>query len=223
MRPLTLGHHDALAQPARAKLFALLGELMRPASTEELAEEVGLHVNGVRRHLDRLREAGLVTRTRELRPRGRPRDAWSIAPKAGDPPHAHADLARWLARAIPPRPSRLRDVESMGRQIGRDMAPTGTSVEAAMHSTLSALGFRPDTKTNGRTLTYTLGNCPYRDAARENQEVICTLHRGITSGLIDVLDPRAKMTSFIPQDPDEAGCVIEVAGVTGAPTEDKAA
>ena len=31
------------------------------------------------------------------------------------------------------------------------------------------------------------------------------------------------MTSFIPHDPDEAGCVIEVAGVTGAPTEDKAA
>ncbi len=35
--------HDALGQPTRARLFSLLDELKRPASTEELAEELGLH------------------------------------------------------------------------------------------------------------------------------------------------------------------------------------
>src|SRR5690349_9325785 len=53
---------DALAQPTRARLFALLGSLHRPAPTEELAERVGLHPNGVRVHLERLAEDGLVTR-----------------------------------------------------------------------------------------------------------------------------------------------------------------
>lgn len=213
---------EALAQPTRANLFRLLGELMRPAGTEELAQDLGLHPNGVRLHLERLHEAGLVSRTRERRPRGRPRDQWSIAPGArpdGNPPTAHADLGRWLAQAIPSRPSRLRDVEAAGREIGRDMAPNGASMETAMHSALSALGFQPDTKTRGTKLTCVLGNCPYRDAVRTNQEVVCTLHRGITQGLIDVIDSNAKMISFVPREPDAAGCLIEVAHA-GATAED---
>lgn len=53
---------DALAQPTRARLFAELARLRRPAGTEELARLLDLHPNGVRRHLERLREAGLVRR-----------------------------------------------------------------------------------------------------------------------------------------------------------------
>ncbi|MEJ7715164.1 MAG: helix-turn-helix domain-containing protein [Thermoleophilaceae bacterium] len=209
--------HDVLTQPTRARLFSLLDELKRPASTDELAKELRLHPNGVRAHLERLRGAKLVARTRAPRPRGRPRDEWSIAPDArpgGDPPHAYADLGRWLARAIPLRPSRLRDVESAGRQIGRDLSPTAVaSPDAAMHSTLSALGFQPEMKTSEGTLACTLGNCPYRDAVRESQEVVCTLHRGMTRGLLDVIAPKATLTSFVPGDPDEAGCLIEVRGL----------
>jgi len=65
--------HDVLAQPTRARLFTLLDELKRPASTDELAEQLGLHPNGVRVHLERLHDAELVVRTRSRRPRGRPR------------------------------------------------------------------------------------------------------------------------------------------------------
>ena len=53
---------DALALPTRRRLFAELSELRRPAGTEELAGRVGLHPNGVRTQLERLHEAGLVTR-----------------------------------------------------------------------------------------------------------------------------------------------------------------
>jgi len=210
--------HDVLAQPTRARLFSLLEELKRPASTDELAVELQLHPNGVRAHLERLHEAELVARTRTPRPRGRPRDEWSIAPGArpgGDPPRAYADLGRWLARAIPPRASRLRDVESAGRRIGRDLAPTAVaSPDAAMHSTLSALGFQPEVKMGEGTLACTVGNCPYKDAVRESQEVVCTLHRGMTRGLLDVIEPKATLTSFVPRDPDEAGCLIEVRGLS---------
>lgn len=81
-----------------------------------------------------------------------------------------------------------------------------------MQAALSALGFQPELETKEGTLVCTLGNCPYRDAVRENQEVVCTLHRGITQGLLDVIDPKAKLTSFVPGDPEEAGCLIEVRG-----------
>ena len=210
---------DVLAQATRARLFALIGDLGRSAGTDELAERLGLHPNGIRIHLDRLLAAGLVVRRRAPQPRGRPRDEWSVSPEAepgGAPPRAYGDLARWLARAIPARPSRLRDVERAGRDIGREIAPAdATSAEDALRDTLAALGFQPvlERGPSGR-VSCCLRNCPYRNSVKENQEVVCTLHRGITRGLLDVLEPRARLVDFVPHDPDTAGCRIEVEGLT---------
>jgi predicted ArsR family transcriptional regulator len=209
---------DALAQPSRARLFTALSELRRPGGTEELAELLGLHPNGVRLHLERLREAGLVTRERTRQPRGRPRDMWAIAPDAspgGDPPSAYADLGRWLTRLISSRKVGLRAVEATGREIGRDVAaaPHAAPAEQTMHAALISLGFQPrrEAGPDGQ-LTYRLCNCPYRDAVRESQPVVCTLHRGITRGLLDEIAPDTKLVGFVPRDPDTAGCLIELRG-----------
>jgi predicted ArsR family transcriptional regulator len=216
--PLAMSSDDALSQPTRARLFALLGELRRPAGTVELAARLDLHPNGVRVHLDRLESAGLIARDRARQPRGRPRDAWTIAPEArpgGDSPRAYADLVRWLARAMRSRQRSLRAVEATGREIGQELAPReGASSEQALETTLIALGFQPRVQTReDDRLTICLRNCPYRDAVRENQSVVCTLHRGITRGLLDVLDPDARLASFVPRDPDDAGCLIELSGI----------
>lgn len=213
--PLVTDPDDPLAQPTRARLFVLLGELKRPAGTVELAERLNLHPNGVRAHLELLERAGLVRRARERRPRGRPRDTWTIAPDArpgGERPAAYGDLGRWLARATSGRPTQLRDVERTGREIGREVAPSDAGGgREALEATLTALGFEPHSCSDAPgQVTYCLGNCPYRDAVRENQPVICSLHRGITRGLLDVLLPGAKLAGFVPHDPDQAGCLIEV-------------
>jgi predicted ArsR family transcriptional regulator len=211
---------DALAQPTRARLFAVLRDLRRPAGTEELAALLALHPNGVRLHLERLRKAGLVARERSRQARGRPRDMWLIAPDArpgGEPPTGYADLGRWLARVISPGRTSLRSIEATGRQIGRDLGPeagrvTG-SAEESMHAGLVSLGFQPrrEAASTG-ALTYRLCNCPYREAVRENQAVVCTLHRGITRGLLDAIAPETELAGFVPRDPDTAGCLIELRG-----------
>lgn len=46
-----------------------------------------------------------------------------------------------------------------------------------------------------------LGNCPYRHAVRENQPVVRALHRGLP----DRIAPSARLTAFVPKDPDRAG------------------
>ena len=222
--PFPVQSDDVLAQPTRARLFALLLALKRAAGTVELAERLELHPNGVRNHLERMEEAGLVTRERARKPTpGRPRDRWMIAANArpgGEPPRAYTDLGRWLARAIPPRRGSLRDVEAAGRKIGRELAPldaetTGTD---ALQNTLVALGFQPTLERKAPDqVKLCLGNCPYRDAVRENQPVICTLHRGITLGLLDVLEPGGKLTDFVPRDPDTAGCLIQLGGMSPGP------
>jgi predicted ArsR family transcriptional regulator len=210
---------DALAQASRARLFRALSELQRPAGTAELAELLGLHPNGVRAHLERLADAGLVVREREHRPRGRPRDSWSIDPAVGpgaDPPRAYADLSRWLLRGLVARNGVSRKaVEATGREVGQELAGDGEAgaPEERMHRALATLGFRPERSVKGDgKLNYTLANCPYREAVRENQPVVCALHRGLTRGLLDGISPSSQLTAFVPHDPDVAGCLIQVEG-----------
>ena len=211
------GRRDLLlAQPTRHQLFCLLAELRRPAGTEELAERLGRHPNGVRVHLERLRAGGLVERTRSPQPRGRPRDMWTIDPRARGSLEPYVDLGRLLARAISPGGDNLRAAEATGREIGRTIAqeaPGGTP-EETIHDALATMGFAPKRRVDHRsgTLTYELCNCPYRDAVRENQPVVCTLHRGITRGLLDALAPDTRLTRFVANDPVTAGCLIELRG-----------
>jgi len=211
-------HGDVLAQPTRRRVFAALADAGGAASTDQLAARLGLHANGVRSHLSRLADAGLVVRRRVSGPRGRPRDEWAISPGArpgGDPPSAYRALAQWLARSIPATPARLREVEATGREIGRELAPMGVdSSRHAIADALSALGFQPRIRSeSGGRLSCVLDNCPYRDSIREDQDVVCTLHRGLTRGLLDRLDPGASLARFVPHDPDRAGCEIDIEGL----------
>jgi predicted ArsR family transcriptional regulator len=209
--------HDLLAEPIRARLLHMLAGLRRPASTQELASLVGRHPNTVRVQLARMAAAGLLESRTVPQARGRPRHEWAVAPEArpaGRSPQAYARLAEWLARAIG-RTGRMADIEEGGREIGREIAPDGAGPDA-MRDALAALGFAPRAESLAQGVRYVLGNCPYRDAVAENPAVICALHRGITAGLLDRLDPAARMSAFVAKDPYEAGCLIEIAATSSS-------
>jgi predicted ArsR family transcriptional regulator len=212
--------HDVLALPIRARLFEALAGLRRPATTQELAVLVGRHPNTVRVQLRRMADAGLLECRRLAQRRGRPRQEWAILPSArpaGQPPQAHGELSRWLARAVGTGEA-LLGIERAGREIGREIAPQaeGRPLAEAMQDVLTSLGFAPRSEPHGPdSLRYVLGNCPYRDAAAENPAAICTLHRGITTGLLDKLRPQAQLQDFVPRDPYAAGCLIDLTSVAG--------
>jgi predicted ArsR family transcriptional regulator len=215
--PFGIDPDDVLAQPTRSRLFALLGELKRPARTVELAKLLKLHPNGVRIHLERMEQVGLVERARVRDGRGRPPDAWAISREArpgGSNPRGYQDLGRWLARALQAPRRGLRGIEETGRQIGAELAPEDAAGSGVFEASLTALGFQPVVKSREGGATYCLHNCPYRDAVRENPAAICALHKGITRGLLEVVAPEAKLAGFVPNDPDRAGCLIELRGLS---------
>jgi predicted ArsR family transcriptional regulator len=85
----------------------------------------------------------------------------------------------------------------------------------------ASLGFQPRRELGpDGALTYRLCNCPYRDAASESQAVVCTLHRGMTRGLLDSVSPATKLTGFVPRDPYVAGCLVELEGEIAAQAAD---
>lgn len=217
-----------LAQPSRARIFSLLCDLRRPAGVSELAEQLDLHPNGVRLHLEQLEAAGLVERRRERQAVGRPSDRWSVSPSAlpeGDPPTAYRDLGRWLVQAMTASKVGLRQIEAAGRSIGAELAAQSSPErlpEERMHEALVTLGFQPSRELQGADrIAYCLNNCPYRDVAAERQAVVCTLHRGITRGLLSAVDPKTKMTGFVIKDPQSAGCRIELRGPMASEAENR--
>jgi predicted ArsR family transcriptional regulator len=119
------------------------------------------------------------------------------------------------------RPPGLDELERLGREIGHELAPAtqGRPVADAMQHALTALGFSPRLEHPAPDrLRHVLRNCPYREAAHENPAAICTLHRGIATGLLERLQPEARLTGFVANDPYAAGCVIEFSpGATAAP------
>ena len=209
---------DVLNQPTRAGLFNLLTSLKRPATTNELAKSLGLHPNGVRQHLEILADAGIVIREKESVGRGRPRDTWAIDPEAepgGASPTGYEELSLWLVKAIDGGPVDPGQIEERGRKIGAGLADQGGNAdpETRFHDALAAMGFRPTREPGeGDEMTYCLNNCPYREAALERQSVICALHKGITSGILNSIDEETEMTGFKIKDPIQAGCEIKVEG-----------
>jgi predicted ArsR family transcriptional regulator len=215
---------DPLGGETPRALFALLGELGRTASTEELATALDLHPNGIRRHLEQLHLGGLIRRDSIRRGRGRPRAGWSIDPDArpgGDQPRGYEELGRWLARAVSAEPDSLRHIEQTGRAIGRELpssqagvAPTGEPGLGDFKRAVTWLGFAPQLEPEGPgdhdPVTVRLTNCPYRQAVQENAPVICTLHKGILSGLLETLEPGTAIDGFTPRDPATAGCVVQL-------------
>jgi predicted ArsR family transcriptional regulator len=223
---LTSTVDDVLTQPTRARLFNLLSELRRAATTDELARTLELHPNGVRQHLEIMVKAGLIVREQEKVGRGRPRDVWAINPGAkpgGSNPTGYAELSRWLVQAIRGGDVDPDRIEERGREIGVELADRGghADPEIRFHDALAAMGFNPSRKPGrGDKMSYCLNNCPYRDAAVDQQAVICSLHRGITSGLLESIDPDTEMTAFVVKDPERAGCRIDVRGPMIAGSED---
>jgi predicted ArsR family transcriptional regulator len=122
-------------------------------------------------------------------------------------------------RALPGRDNAQPDVEAVGEGIGRELAPRHAAPDGdPLATTLSPLGFQPSAASaseGGRS--YRLSNCPYRDAVRHNPDVICTAHRGMTHGLLEVLDPSRALVAFVPRDPDAGGCRIELADIEPDP------
>jgi predicted ArsR family transcriptional regulator len=211
VRPADL---DVVAQPTRARILHLLRAEDGPVETARLAAALGLHPTGVRLHLERLRTAGLVRAERVVHGRGRPRHAWSPAGPAADPPDAGAVLSVWLAGALAAGAREARDVEEVGRAAGRELgaARRGEDPARAVRGVMASLGFGPREDAAGAPegTCLTLGNCPYRDAVRANRDAICTLHRGLVRGVLEAAAPSARLTRFVPHDPDAAGCEIEV-------------
>lgn len=206
---------DPLAQPTARRLLEALAQAKRPLPTVELAELIDVHPNSARLHLSRLLEVGMVESGTAHGNRGRPRKTWTVA--AGTtvegPLDIYRELAGWLGRSVAVLAADPAEIRGQGRRIGREIAADAESEDSpqVLETSLRSMGFQPvREEISGSRTRMTLRNCPYRDVAESNAEVICTLHLGIAEGVVQGANCCARVTSFKPENPHVAGCMIEI-------------
>jgi predicted ArsR family transcriptional regulator len=178
-------------------------------AVNEITTRVGLHPNTTRFHLDGLVEQDLAERATERRDvPGRPRalyTATSDSPRAGRRSYRllAVILASYLA-AHTEQPGRAALVagEAWGRFLTDRPAPfhrvdTAAATEQLVQ-VLDEIGFAPEAVTAGRDRQILLHHCPFREAAEEHGDVVCSVHLGLMRGMLAELDAPVDAVSLDP-------------------------
>lgn len=212
----------ALAHPSRERIAEALGKAPAGLTVADLATRVGLHHNAVRQHLRVLAQAGVVASAPSppTGRRGRPSARYVLAAPHGVAAVGHRELVRLLLEIVRRTGVDPREMERFGHEQGRDALDLDPAqgIEG-LRATLAGLGFAPDEVTGASQrqageIDLRLRSCPFKDAVLEKGgELICALHRGLVDGTLSRVAPEARLQTFEPRDPVEAGCRVVVAGL----------
>jgi predicted ArsR family transcriptional regulator len=191
-------YHAALASPTRRRVLELLREAAAPQDAAAIGQRLGLHVTTARFHLDQLVTAGLAERgaVAEQR-RGRPRMLYRPAGAARDD-DARIRLIEVLAEALVREGDGARRAVQAGERWGETFPrPDARDPAPGLVAALDRLGFGPEHVGAAADATIRLHACPFREAAREHPEVVCSVHRGLVEQLLTGTDAAGRLVPFV--------------------------
>ncbi|GEL94777.1 helix-turn-helix transcriptional regulator [Cellulomonas composti] len=213
MSPPRRSHAErTLASASRVDLLHLL-QRGGSHTVNELSAATGLHENTTREHLARLVADGYAVRAPERRAvRGRPRMLYraSTADDARVDPVAVGRLEESIAQVALTRVlldgfgRDLGSTSDAAREAGHALTGPGGQLEPhieqtvpvdasatdrearqldALEAHLDRLGFDPERRDGA--LRIDLWRCPFLELARERPEVVCSVHLGLVSGVLE--------------------------------------
>jgi predicted ArsR family transcriptional regulator len=190
---------------SRLRILQVMRESADRLGVQDLAERVGLHVNTVRFHLDRLVAEGLAQRHVEERTEpGRPRLAFTAVdrPDAGRDQRSYRLLAEILASFVTGTvPDAAAAATGAGRAWGHYLTERPAPYRRAdedgsvteLLRTLDDIGFAPERSPQEGSREILLRHCPFLEVAEAHREVVCSVHLGLMQGVLAEL--RAPVTA----------------------------
>lgn len=186
----------------RTMVLRALAAAGRPLSIAQLADELGVHPNTIRFHLDALLGTGQVEQVPPDRTGpGRPASLFR-AVRGMDPtgPRQYHMLAGLLLRTLATVPDHRARAVAAGRAQGRDLAavrPDDTRAERAdavdlLVDLLDDLGFAPER----RDTQVALRRCPFLELTEDHSQVVCSIHVGLMQGALDAWQSPVTVTGL---------------------------
>jgi predicted ArsR family transcriptional regulator len=225
-----------LASASRVDLLDLL-QTRGPATVGELSTATGLHENTTREHLQRLVDEGYAVRAPEHRTvRGRPRMVYRA--RTADDVRADPVARRRLEDAIASAALTEALLRDYGRstlspaqtavEAGRELAlertaqdtregVTGDELAAAttpearqllaLEHHLEAMGFDPELDETAPR--FHMWRCPFLALARSRPDVVCNVHLGLASGVLEATGGPVRAVAMHPW-VGERHCILEL-------------
>ena len=218
---------SSLGDPTRRGIYITVREAPEPATASQIADLFSIHPNVARHHLDRLAEDGYLEVTRR-RPdgksgpgAGRPAKCYTATTKEIDlhfPARRYDLLSELLVRVIERiDPGNLADIAAdIGREYGSEIAseigaPSESGFDTAVKAValaMTGMGFATDSDADTRRLL--TSHCPFADTAIKHPEVVCSLDRGIVSGLMEGLSHDWRPVQVVSHPGLAEDCVAQV-------------
>lgn len=179
----------------RREVLRLLRSSPVPLSIVAIAEQLGVHPNTVRFHLDSLLASRQVEQV-EHDPKGpgRPPLMFQAVRQMdrGGTRH-YRMLAEVLTEALAadrnPRAKAVAAGKAWGRSVeSRTKAPKARSAEEAVDrlvGVLDDLGFAPERRTSDGEQVVGLRHCPFLELAETRSAVVCPIHLGLMQGALE--------------------------------------
>ncbi|ERK66857.1 hypothetical protein N136_04710 [Leifsonia aquatica ATCC 14665] len=194
------GLRRTLVSSPRIRLLARL-QHESPQTAPRLAEDVDLHHNTVREHLERLIDDGLVVRTTEHRTvRGRPQVLYSAAnglDGASERARTQTDDAIALGRAY-------RQAYPVSAEAGTDTDTAADAQLDVLEDYLDRCGFEPRVDRPALEIRLT---CPFGDLRSELADSLCTVDRKVVCSVVARVEGPLDVTGITPT-ADAVTCVL---------------
>ena len=214
---------SALGDPTRRAIYIAVRESAEPLTTTTIANVFDIHPNVARHHLDRLAEDGYLkvsaSRSSGLGV-GRPAKGYEATSKEVSvhfAPQRSEMLVELLMKVLEKvsKDDLSGIAEEVGRQYGKELASEigvqdETGYDEAVQSVaraMTGLGFAMDPDISGQRLL--TSHCPFGEAATNHPEVVCSLDRGIVSGLFGQLSVPCTPV-LIPHSRPDDDCITRV-------------
>lgn len=201
----------------RDDVLATLRAARTPLSIVEIGEQLGIHPNTARFHLDALLRAGRVESVEPDRAKpGRPPLMFRATPGM-DPegPRDYQVLASIFADEFAARRGSSHRAVAAGHawaehSVESARTPTRTKAVNRLSGMLAELGFAPEKpSTKGDLSEIALRNCPFLELARLHRDVVCPVHLGLMQGALRKWDAPVTVSELIPfVEPDL--CVVHL-------------
>lgn len=198
---------STLADETRYSIYQYIVKNKRPYSVQEIADEFHIHPNVARLHLKKLTEIDiLVAEFEKTGKGGRPGRIYKSTEDGVVLTFPYRDdrqLMDWLleimhecgdqAIEIGKKVCHRKGAESIqqvlkARQQNVFAMSLATKIDL-ITETAALVGYVPIVKdtSEGRTLKFTVYNCPFHNGIEQNSDFICILHEAFLKGQFDVL------------------------------------